>query len=195
MPRLLFKFAIQGAAGHELTDPRILRLPTRQVGVGAGVSGLGRADIGPRGRHGRLGGMDRRRGQLDFGLGLDQRRLLLTNFVFQLREEQFREELIGLHPVADVHVQLLDVGGQLDVQRRLLEGLDLARLHALPAERLPHGLRGRDAQRGSSRRLRIGGSGRMAAGDGNQRGGSQRQAGDMQFAVATDANPKLRPGS
>ena len=76
---------------------------------------------------------------------LNQRRLLLAELVFQLGEEQVHEELIGLHAVADVHVELLDVGRQLGQQRRLLEGLDLARLHALQAERLPHRPGGGDA--------------------------------------------------
>ena len=51
--RFLFKFAIQGAARHQLTDPCILRLPTRNIGV-CDVSRLGRADIGLGGRHGSL---------------------------------------------------------------------------------------------------------------------------------------------
>ena len=97
------------------------------------------ADVGLGGCHRGLGGTDRRRGQLDLRLGLGYRCLLLAKLVFQLGEEQVGKQLIGLHAVADVHVELLRRSGQLGEQRRLLECLDLARLDALPAERLPRG--------------------------------------------------------
>ena len=178
--RFVFEFAIQRAAGHQLADPRVLGLPARDVRLGADLAGLHQADVGLGSRHRGLGGLDRRRGQLDLRLRLNQRRLLLAELVFQLGEEQVHEELIGLHAVADVHVELLDVGRQLGQQRCLLEGLDLARLHALQAERLPHRPGGGDAHRGSSRSrrrcclLRRRRRGRMTAGQRSQRGGSQR---------------------
>ncbi len=172
--RFLFKFAIQGAARHQLTDPCILRLPTRNIGVGADVSRLGRADIGLGGRHGSLRSTDRRCGQLDFGIGLDQPRLLLMEFIFQLWEEQVREKLPCLHPVADVHMELLDVGGQLGEQRRSLEGLDLTWLHALQAERFSQGPDGGDADRGRQRLLRVGRRRRMTATEQSQKSRNQQ---------------------
>ncbi len=153
IPRLVLQLAVQRTARHELADASELRLPAGVVGLGADVARLGLANLGPGGGNRSLRGMDRRNRLLDPRLRLDDLRLLLVKFLFQLGQPQFHQQLIGLDAVADVHVQLLNVGRQFRPQWRLLEGLDPTGLHALAAERLSHRRRGDD--RHASRRIRI----------------------------------------
>ena len=104
------------------------RLISLHVRFGGGDGGRGRAVLGFGGIEVLLGdeiGMllvDRRKAGVDemgvgvIGLGLLLRGHRVVEFVLQFRDFQCGQELAGLHPVAEVHVHLVDVTGNLGVQ-------------------------------------------------------------------------------
>ena len=136
---------VEQAAG--LRPRREQFLDAVELGLPAGEVGLGPVDAGPDLDELRLGAGDVGLGHLDRGLGLlvpgdrlFDRRLLLLELGLQLGDRQLGEHLALLDRGADVDRPALDVAGDLGVDRRGLERLELARLAHAAADGLPLGV-------------------------------------------------------
>ena len=153
-----------------------------KLGLPAGEVGLDPPDAGPDLDELRLGARDVGLGHLDRGLGLlvlgDRlldRRLLLPEFGVQLGDRELREHLALLDRGADVDGPVLDVAGDLGVDRRGLERLELARLADAAADGLPLGVDDLDRSHGRGRRSGLAFRGSLASGGERHEDDSGRQ--------------------
>ena len=196
--RFIHQPAVDALVGRQFHDPRMLRLPALVLAQGTDRAGAGLAEVGLGGGDRFLGRKHGGRGLLHSRPGMDQHGLLLPQLVVQLGNPKVCQRLVLFHAVANIDVQLLDVGRQLDEQRRLLEGLDLPRFDAVDAECLPRGPGGRDADRGR-RLLGIGRRQRMTAAETSQRGCCQRYTGNLvrdsvHTSIPSKFNRRVGPG-
>ena len=106
--------------GYLVREPLDLRVPAVDLGLvlvqdrlGLGEARVGRLDVG-------VGHLHQLAGQLDpFLIELDGR-LLRPEILDQLGHEELGEHVALLYLVADVHDPLLDIAGQLRIDRRPL---------------------------------------------------------------------------
>lgn len=117
-----------------------LGFPAGEVGLDPSRAGpdfdelrLGACDVG-------LGHPDRGPSLLVLGDRLLDGRLFLLELGLQLGDRELREDLALLDGGTDVDVPVLDVAGDLGVERRGLERLELTRLAYAAADGLPLGM-------------------------------------------------------
>ena len=118
-------------------DAAKLGLPAGEIGLDPPLAGPDLDELRLGSRHVGLGHPDRSLGLLVLGDRLFDRRLLLLEFSIQLGDRKFREGLALLDRGADVDGPTLDVAGDLGVDRRRLERLELARLAHAAADGVP----------------------------------------------------------
>ena len=113
---------------RDARQPLDFRLPALDVGLIFVQVGLGLEDVGGSHLHIALGHLHHAPGQVHLFFAQLDHGLFFAVASVQFRHEQVGDGLSLFQRVADVHVVLLDEAGDLGVERRLLEGVNVARL-------------------------------------------------------------------